>query len=438
MGTSPPMHDEEELEEDREPLYDDEGRLCIHCAPWKRQDFAVAGKVHCEIYVWGRLYPAPAHNSPHMDATFFDSAVRFDVGVFNLYEPPTKRPFKVRGQWVNPQHDGHCEFIRHRVLTQVNAERLDGALDQMLQSLLQAIESAKLRPKEFRYDEQGKEIMVHVAYICLECENGRNRSVIMANEAAQFLAKHGFTRTITYWSLWSGVVEHYSGRPDDRGPCGCHYGPEHCQIGPGSCSAAGQDMWCALWRELQEINREAFDRKFTAWEAQAANAHRLRRAKMLLLPEKKSFRAAAGYCRKRKMSSISMSETVQSVARQGYWEEPGSTSETCFSASGPWKPRIPSVVRDQRFSAVRAQREVICDACEMLFVGNDQGNFVFADIAPALPDRESRYLSGDWNATWLCVSCNSIPGEDENEALERIFPGRTARNEAKRRYGFQH
>ena len=103
-------------------------------------------------------------------------------------------------------------------------EALHGTFDVGREAVFKALKRCKMLLRR-RTQEP---VEVHCADLGLKCNKGRHRSVMFAQKLAEELRQAGCTMEITYTTLDRGIVD-VTGRPDWRGPCGCHISPASCQ-----------------------------------------------------------------------------------------------------------------------------------------------------------------------------------------------------------------
>ena len=73
--------------------------------------------------------------------------------------------------------------------------------------------------------------------------------------------------------------------------------------------------------------------------------------------------------------------------------------------ANPPKARKPASIADGRFEKRREQRQIRCDHCNHLKIGNEAGAFYHRENMPTSGERQSAWERGDWNASWYCIEC---------------------------------
>ena len=99
---------------------------------------------------------------------------------------------------------------------------------------------------------------------------------------------------------------------------------------------------------------------------------------------------------------------------------PSMRARAASASTGPANPskaRKPAVIKDTRFGKERELREIICDGCYKLKVGNEAGAFWDREGMPAAGARQAAWERGAWDASWYCTDCYMLYYDCSYEAV---------------------
>ena len=150
----------------------------------------------------------------------------WDRGRYELEDPD--RDGYLNGVEINKHQTGHCGLIKWRLIKSIPDDKFREVVNHLIEMCREIVQEARGRPKE---NVGG--VYVHRGRGRSSCKSGRHRATTMADLAAKVLREWGCTVKIHHLSLWRGVIYEDRRRGidfDDRGPCGCELGPDHCGL----------------------------------------------------------------------------------------------------------------------------------------------------------------------------------------------------------------